>query len=112
MTKYTPGPWVYRRGTVRPGDWLTRDREKIVFIADDAWQDEENDWQTTILDTLNSHAALLEAAEAFVAINECACPTPDDMPYEDDLVFSEWIKKNRCHWHRARAAIAAAKGVE
>ena len=66
-------------------------------------------WEERLLATIDAKdaeiARLREVARAFVAINECACPTPDDMPFDDDLTFPEWIKENRCYWHQARAAL-------
>ena len=123
MTEYTPGPWGLFDGT---DIWPTEADGAIKYgggyIARLRWRGPSVETETGehSFPETESNARLiaaapdlLEAAKAFVAINECACPTPQDMPFDEELPpFPEWIKTNRCHWHQARAAIAKAEGVE
>lgn len=118
MTEYTPGPWGLFDGTdIWPinadgGGYIARLRFRGEAV-ETATGDREFPETEANARLIAAAPDLLEAAKAFVAINECACPTPQDMPFDEELpAFPEWIKTNRCYWHKARAAIAAAEGVE
>jgi len=117
VTEYTPGPWgVDDAGGEAPFGVFAEDGDAVCYLTENPMgglglREYAEDQANARL--IAAAPDLLEAAKAFVAINECACPTPQDMPFDEELpAFPEWIKTNRCYWHKARAAIAAAEGVE
>lgn len=123
MTEYTPGPWAafdavlkgvkVRQFLIQPKEGHEHPNDFSDIIAEIPWQHFSEEERQANARLIAAAPDLLEAAKAFVAINECACPTPQDMPFDEELpAFPEWIKTNRCYWHKARAAIAAAEGVE